>query len=182
MRILHNLRMHSLRMVLALICLSSALHVVTPTASHASELRQGTWTGGGGIGFLGNTPDDTAFALNLNADYFLMPQLSIGPLVQFAFTGDLFQVGGSGQVKYWFTLPGADNRLKLNIQGGIGVLHADRFKSDTSWLIPIGVGLDYAVNNNLALTATFLLNFTDVETGRGSDASVMPGLTFGVRF
>ena len=173
---------HGLRMVLALACLSGALLAITPTASHASELRQGAWTGGAGIGFLGNTPDSTAFALNFNADYFLMPQLSIGPLVQFAFTGDLFQMGASGQVKYWFHLPGVDNRLKLNIQGGVGLLYADRFKSDTSWLIPIGVGLDYALNNNLALTATFLLNFTDVNTGRGSDASVMPGLTFGVRF
>lgn len=173
---------HHLRMVLALACLSGALLTVTPSASDASELRHGTWTGGAGIGFLGNTPDSTAFALNLNADYFLMPQLSIGPLVQFAFTGDLFQVGTSGQVKYWFSLPGVDSRLKLNVQGGIGFLYADRFKSDASWLIPIGVGLDYALNNNLALTATFLLNFTDVETGRGSDASVMPGLTFGVRF
>ncbi|MDP3089585.1 MAG: hypothetical protein Q8N04_02835 [Nitrospira sp.] len=173
---------HGLRRVLALACLSGALLTVTPTASLASELRQGTWTGGAGIGFLGNTPDSIALALNFNADYFLMPQLSIGPLVQFAFTGDLFQMGASGQVKYWFHLPGVDNRLKLNIQGGVGLLYADRFKSDTSWLIPIGVGLDYALNNNLALTATFLLNFTDVNTGRGSDASVMPGLTFGVRF
>ena len=158
---------HGLRMVLALICLSSALHLVSPTASPASELRQGTWTSGGGIGFLGNTPDSTAFALNLNADYFIASQLSVGPLVQFAFTGDSFQMGASGQVKYWFHLLGVDNRLKLNIQGGVGLLYADRFKSDTSWLIPIGVGLDYALNNNLALTATFLLNFTDVNTGRG---------------
>lgn len=174
--------LRSLRMALAFTCLTGALLTLTPAISHASDLRQGSWTGGGGIGFLGNTPDSTAFALNFNADYFFAAQLSVGPLVQFAFTGDLFQMGASGQGKYWFTLPGADNRLKLNIQGGIGVLYADRFKSDTSWLIPIGVGLDYALNNNLALTATFLLNFTDVNTGRGSDASVMPGLNFGVRF
>lgn len=153
------------------------LAILSVTSSHR---RPGA--GDAGIGFLGNTPDSTAFTLNLNADYFLMPQLSIGPLVQFAFTSDLFQVGTSGQVKYWFSLPGVDSRLKLNVQGGIGFLYADRFKSDASWLIPIGVGLDYALNNNLALTATFLLNFTDVETGRGSDASAMPGLTFGVRF
>jgi len=173
---------HGLRMALTLTCLAGALLAVSPSTSQASELRQGSWTGGAGIGFLGNTPDGTAFALNLNADYFIASQLSIGPLVQFALTGDLFQMGASGQVKYWFSLPGVDSRLKLNVQGGVGLLYADRFKSDTSWLIPIGIGLDYALNNNLALTAAFLLNFTDVETGRGSDASVMPGLTFGVRF
>ena len=177
MRIVHNLRK-----ILALACLTGALYALTPTASHASELRQGTLTGGAGIGFLGNTPDGTAFALNFNADYFLNSQVSVGPLAQFAFTGDLFQMGLSGQVKYWFSLPGTDSRLKFNVQGGLGFLYADRFASDTSWLIPIGVGAEYKLNDNLTLTSTFLLNFTDVNTGRGTDASVMPGLTFGVRF
>lgn len=172
----------SLMKFLAALCLVGLVSLTPVGESKAAEPQTGNWTGGGGIGFLGNTPDGTAFALNFNADYFIAAQLSVGPLVQFAFAGDFFQMGASGQVKYWFHLPGVDNRLKLNVQGGIGVLHADRFKSDTSWLIPIGVGLDYALNNNLALTATFLLNFTDVNTGRGSDASVMPGLTFGVRF
>lgn len=172
----------TVRMVVVLVGLVGVLAALTPATLQASELRQGSWTGGAGIGFLGNTPDGTAFATNLNADYFLTSQLSIGPLAQFAFTGDLFQVGVSGQVKYWFNLPGVDNRLKLNVQGGVGFLYADRHTSDTSWLIPIGVGLDYALQNNLALTATFLLNFTDVNTGRGTGADVMPGLTFGLRF
>jgi hypothetical protein len=33
-----------------------------------------------------------------------------------------------------------------------------------------------------APTATFLLNFTDLDTGGGTGTNVMPGLTFGVRF
>jgi hypothetical protein len=134
------------------------------------------------MGFLGNTPDGTAFATNVHADYFLTRPLSVGPLAQFAVTGDLFQVGLSGQMKYWLDLPGVDKRLKMNLQGGLGFLHADLHTSDTSWLIPLGVGLDYALNQRLSLTATFLLNFTDVDTGRGTGATVMPGLTFGVRF
>ncbi len=97
-------------------------------------------------------------------------------------TGDLFQLGMSGQVKYWLNLPGLDNRWKVNIQGGLGFLYADLHSSDASWLIPIGVGVDYALNQQLSLTSTFLLNFTDVDTGRGTGATVMPGLTFGVRF
>jgi hypothetical protein len=47
---------------------------------------------------------------------------------------------------------------------------------------PIGVGVDCALNERLSLTSTFLLNFTDVDTGGGTGATVMPGLTFGVRF
>lgn len=177
MRVLAHLRLLS-----SLLCLTGALWAVAPAPSHASDLRQGAWSGGAALGFLGNTPDGTAFALNFNADYFINSQISVGPLAQFAFTGDLFQMGFSGQGKYWFSLPGTDSRLKFNLQAGLGFLYADLHRSDTSWLIPIGIGVDYKLNNNLALTSTFLLNFTDVNTGRGTDASVMPGLTFGVRF
>jgi len=142
----------------------------------------GRWSAGGGIGFLGATPSGTAFALNGNADYFLHRYFSVGPLMQIAFTGDLTQFGLSGQGKYWFDIPDTANRAKLVFQGGLGFIHADRLDSDTSWLIPLGVGIDYAMTQKIALTATFLLNFTDLDTGHGKDAHVMPGLTFGVRF
>lgn len=172
----------SLKKFLSALCLIGLVSLAPVGGADAAEPQTGHWSAGAGLGFLGNTPDGTAFALNFNADYFVNSQISIGPLVQFAFTGDLFQMGVSGQGKYWFSLPGTDSSLKFNLQAGLGFLYADRFTSDTSWLIPIGVGVDYKLNNNLTLTSTFLLNFTDVNTGRGTDASVMPGLTFGVRF
>lgn len=155
---------------------------VNSGVSAAAEPQASAWSGGAAIGFLGNTPDGTAFATNVHADYFLNRQLSVGPLAQFAVTGDLFQFGLSGQAKYWLDLPGIDKRLKVNLQGGLGFLHADLHTSDTSFLIPIGVGLDYALNQQVSLISTFLLNFTDVETGRGTSTNVMPGLTFGIRF
>lgn len=154
----------------------------TASFCKAAEPRATAWSGGIGIGFLGNTPDGTAFAANLNADYFVTPYVSLGPLMQIAATGDLSQLGLSGQVKHWFDLPDLDKRLKLNLQGGIGFLHANLHGSDTSWLIPIGIGVDFALNEKLSLTSTFLLNFTDVHTGQGTDAHIMPGLTFGIRF
>ena len=156
---------------------------LTPTVSHAvGEPQPGAWTYGGSIGFLGDTPSQTAFALNGRADNFLNRNFSIGPLLQIAFTGALFQVGLSGQAKYWMEIPDTDNRLRAVFQGGIGFLHADRLNSDTSWLLPFGAGLDYLLSQRVALTADFLLNFTDIDTGNGRDAHVMPGLTFGVRF
>jgi hypothetical protein len=164
------------------VCLIGLVSVATVDLSAAAEPQAGTWSAGAAIGFLGKTPDGTAFATNLHADYFLNHQVSVGPLAQFAVTGDLFQVGVSGQVKYWLNLPGVATRLKVNLQGGLGFLYADRHSSDASWLIPIGVGVDYALTEQLSLMSTFLLNFTDVDTGRRSDATVMPGLTFGIRF
>src|SRR3989449_2839442 len=150
--------------------------------AQAADLKTGTLSGGGAIGFLANTPDGTAFALNLNADYFLNRNVSIGPLFQLAATGDMSQFGFSGQGKFWIDLPGTENRAKLTLQAGLGFVHSDLVESDTSWLIPMGVGVDYMLTPKISFTTTFLLNFTDLHTGGGTDAHVMPGLTFGVRF
>ena len=68
------------------------------------------------------------------------------------------------------------------VQGGLGFIHADFRRDDTSWLIPLGVGYDYTLPSGTALTATALLNFTNLETGGGSEADVMPGIFFGGRF
>jgi len=153
-----------------------------PYTAHAGDPRTGTWSGGGAIGFLTNTPDGAAFALNVNADYFLNRDVSVGPLFQLALTGDLSQLGFSGQGKFWIELPGTENRARLTLQGGLGFVHADLVDSDTSWLIPLGIGLDYKLSQKVSFMATFLLNFTELDTGRGTDAHVMPGLTFGFRF
>jgi hypothetical protein len=38
------------------------------------------------------------------------------------------------------------------------------------------------MDQTLSLTTTFLLNFTDLDLGRGSRTTVMPALTVGFRF
>lgn len=142
----------------------------------------GTWSGGGGVGFLGATPDDTAFAINANADYFMSENVSVGPLMQLGVTNDLAQVGLSGQGKYWIDVPGSEGRDKIVLQSGLGFAYADHIGSDTSWLIPLGLGYDRKLESGRHLTMNFLLNFTDLATGRGSSADVMPGFTVGTRF
>jgi hypothetical protein len=170
------------RFFLYLLVLGIWIGLLSPYNAYAADAKTGTLSGGGAIGFLANTPDGTAFALNLNADYFLNSNVSVGPLFQLAATGDLSQLGFSGQGKFWIDLPGTEHKAKLTLQAGLGFVHSDLVESDTSWLIPIGVGVDYAISPKINVMATFLLNFTDIETGRGTDAHVMPGLTFGVRF
>src|SRR5947208_1195183 len=103
----------------------------------ATEPAAGAWTGGAAVGFLGNTPDGTAFAMNLNVERFFNRSFSVGPLLQFGVTGDMTQIAASGQVKYWMDL---SKGLKLTAQGGLGFVHTDFRGSDTSFLIPIGVG------------------------------------------
>jgi hypothetical protein len=152
------------------------------TPAEAAGPSRGAWTVGGGFGFLRDTPDGTALALNFNADVGVAPSISIGPLLQLGFGDDMSQIGVSGQAKYWIDIPDTARRLRLVVQLGLGFVHSDHRDDDTSWLIPLGVGADYALSETLSATGTFLLNFTDLETGRRSDADVMPGLTFGLRF
>ena len=61
-------------------------------------------------------------------------------------------------------------------------MHRGFRDDETSWLIPVGAGADYRLTDSLNLIGTLLINFTDLDTGRGSDARMMPGFTVGVRF
>jgi hypothetical protein len=61
--------------------------------------------------------------------------------------------------------------------------------SDASFVIPLGIGVDYAVTPRVALTADFILSLTSLGEvvsvgGRDVDlrTSVIPGLFLGVRF
>jgi hypothetical protein len=132
-----------------------------------SESRTGKFALGLGVGLAGDTPDGTAFATGASVDYYLTQGLSIGPLLQTGFTDDLFQFGLSAQVKYTFDLPRI-RELKPHFEGGIGFLHADLNRSggdesDTGYLIPIGMGVEYKLNDRLSLDTTLHFNFTDVN-------------------
>jgi hypothetical protein len=148
----------------------------------AGDLRPGRMTAGAGLGIMGGTPDGTAVTLNGHAEQFVNSNLSVGPLAQIAFTGDMFLLGITGQLKYWMDVPDTGHRLKVNFQGGLGVVHADVGSSDTSFLIPLGAGLDYAITPETSLTADFLLNFTNLQNTPQHDAHVMPSITVGLRF
>ena len=159
--------------------------LMTSWAQAAEPQTQKPWSVGGTMGFLANTPDDTAFALNFNAEANLNRHVAFGPLLQLGFTDDLTLVGLSGQGKYAIPLGELGERFKLILQGGLGFVHADKGPSDTSFLIPLGFGVDYQINSQMAFKSDFLLNITDLDLGRGrgnNDTNIMPGLTFGVRF
>lgn len=166
--------------VMGILLLATAGNAFAETDS--SLVRTKPWQAGVGIGFLANTPDDTAFATNLNVDYFLDDHWSLGPLVQLAFTDDLALYGFSGQAKYWFPAWDTAGRTRPYAQAGVGLVHAAFQRDDTSWLVPLGIGLQHTLDNGVGLYGAFLLNFTDLDTGRGTDADLMPGVTFGVQF
>ncbi len=188
--------------LLIALCMCTVLSLpgtIVPIVCRADvgDLAAGQWSGGGGLGFLGSTPDGIAeFAMNGHADYFVTPRFSVGPLAQYAGIGNDFMFGLSVQAKVWWNLPNTDNRLKLVLQGGLGFISAGIKDTDSrtantygSFLIPVGAGLDYAITPKLAVTADLLLNFTSLgETvragGREFDlhTNLMPGFYLGVRF
>lgn len=133
--------------------------------------RAGRFVFGAGMGLQTNTPDDTAFAAGVSGDYYLNNNISIGPLLQFGATGDLFQMGLSAQAKYTFDLRPLPD-LKPHLEAGVGLLYAklDRpgtgSKDDSSFLFPLGVGLEYRLSPRLSLDTTALFNFTDVTVRR----------------
>ena len=136
------------------------------------------------MGFQAETPDGTAFALALNGDYYLNRHFSVGPLIQLAFSGDLTQFGLSLQGKYTFDLVGNPG-LKPHFQGGLGFINSDLDgvggSSDTSFLVPIGAGLEYKLTENISASSTMLLNFTGLNFVT-KDASNSLAWYFGLRF
>ena len=130
--------------------------------------RTGRFALGAGLGPHFDTSDGTAFALGFYGDYYLTHEFSVGPLLQVGFTGDLFQLGFTAQAKYTFDL--ADfPKLKPHVQGGIGIIYADldrsgrRDEDDTSFLIPLGGGVEYKLSDSVSLETTFLVNFTGLD-------------------
>lgn len=160
------------------------------------ELRAGQWSGGAGVGFLGDTPDGVLeFAFNGHADYFLTERISVGPLAQYAGVGNDFLFGLSAQAKYWWDIPGM-TATRLVVQGGVGFVRAGIKDTDSgtantygSFLIPIGIGIDHAVSERLSLTADLFLNFTSLGEiihagGQEFDlhTNIMPAFYLGIRF
>jgi hypothetical protein len=161
-----------------------------------NDRRRGQWSGAVGAGFLTNTPDGVEFALKGHVDYSLIRGFSVGLLGQSTLGGNDHVFGLSAQAKYWWDIPGTRNLVKVVAQGGIGFVGANIDDTDsgvsdayTSFLIPIGLGLEYTVAKQIAVTAEFLLNFTSLGEnvragGRDFDlhTNVMPGFYLGMRF
>jgi opacity protein-like surface antigen len=84
------------------------------------------------------------------------------------FTGDLFQLGLTAQAKYTFDI-GQIPALKPHIEAGIGFIYANkdgrlwRDEDDSSFLIPLGFGVEYRLTKSISLDTNFLFNFTDLD-------------------
>ena len=140
--------------------------ILNSSSAAANESR---WGFGSDLGLTTGTVNDTVFTLGLNLDYYPDPNFSIGPMMQLSPMGDLFQISFAGVGRYHFRL---NNGINLVPFTGIGLIHADLDRgtgpgridrNDTSWLIPIGLSLEYQAVHNIALSSTLQVNLHDIN-------------------
>src|SRR3989454_10452990 len=97
MRQRNTLQTRTLTLLVGLV-VGLTLFGAVPSA-RAADLQPGSWTFGGGLGFLGDTPDGTAFAMNFYADAFIARTGRSARRFNSGSTVVLLQSAVSGQVK-----------------------------------------------------------------------------------
>ena len=80
------------------------------------------WGFGTDLGLTTERVDGTVFTLGLNLEYYLDRAFSIGPMMQIAPTGNLFQIACAGGGKYHIRSSKGFNLAPFT---GIGFAHAD---------------------------------------------------------
>ncbi len=178
-------RVTQLRVLVAIALIAIVLAAGWTAPVHAQENE---WGFGTDVGFWAGTVDDTLFALSFSADYYFDRAFSLGPMVLFTPAGDLFQVAVAPVARYHIELR-AINIVPL---AGIGFVYSDLERgqgagrveaSDTSYYIPLGVGIEWAATRKLALSSTLMVNLhgLDLGTGVGKDGTSL-AVMFGMRF
>ena len=173
----------------ALVGCSLQLFVLILNVSSAAA-NENRWGFGNDLGLTTGTVDNTVFTLGLNLDYYPDPNFSIGPMMQISPMGDLFQISFAGVGRYHIRF---NNRINLVPYTGIGLIHVDLDKgtgpgsidrNDTSWLIPIGLSLEYQAVRNIALSSTLQVNLHDINLSpslpQNDHTSI--ALLFGIRW
>jgi hypothetical protein len=155
------------------------------------------------LGVVSGIPDGTNFAMQFTMDWHVRRGLSIGPMIQFVPPGDFMMIGGALATRYRYDLKEYTSNIEADLIRkllptsvvpflGMGGMHtfirrgsgADRFEGhDSSYYVPIGVGVEWELHKSFSLSASFAHNFHDISYGnqfghdRGSEAAF-----FGLRY
>lgn len=119
-----------------------------------------------GIGF---TADPTTFLMAMQADFFIIPYVSLGPLMQIGADDDWFIWGNTLNIQAMFDLPMEELRqLKPTFNFGLGFIYMEedhRRGDDDDWglLLNWGFGLEYFFMPNFAVGSSMLFNY--IPTG-----------------
>jgi hypothetical protein len=156
----------------------------------SAQAQDSGWGFGTDLGFIAGTTNDTVFALNFQADYYVAKEFSIGPMFQWVPAGDLKQYAFAGAARYHYHV---NDRFNIVPFAGIGFIHADLDRgsgpgrvdrNDTSHYIPLGVSFEYQATPKLAFSNTIMLNLHDINMSPSlppdtTSVSVLFGMRFG---
>lgn len=169
-------------LVLALACTAGGLE--------AARAQDSGWGFGTDVGFITGTTNDTVFALNFQADYYVAREFSFGPMFQWVPAGDLKQYAFAGVLRYHYHV---NNRFNIVPFAGFGLIHADLDtfrngaridRNDTSHYIPLGVSFEYQATPRLAFSNTIMVNLHDIDMSPSlkrdtTSVAVLFGMRFG---
>ena len=164
--------------------------VLMAGGQESAQAEEKGWGFGTDIGFITGTVNNTVFALNFQADYYMAKEFSIGPMFQWVPVGDLKQYAFAGVTRYHYPV---NDRFNIVPFAGIGFIHADLDRgigagridrSDTSHYIPIGVSFEYQATPKLAFSNTIIVNLHDINMSPQlqrdtTSVSVLFGMRFG---
>jgi outer membrane protein with beta-barrel domain len=156
----------------------------------SAQAQDSGWGFGTDVGFITGTTNNTVFALNFQADYYVAKEFSIGPMFQWVPAGDLKQYAFAGVARYHYQV---NDRFNIVPFAGIGFIHADLDtvrngilidRNDTSHYIPIGVSFEYQATPRLAFSNTIMVNLHDINMSPSlqrdtTSVTVLFGMRFG---
>ncbi len=148
--------------LMAVAVMAAAFLVSAPGFAQKFNERTGRWTVGGDLGV---TEGPTLMGLNFNVNYYITDEIAVGPLVQYDFWDDNHIFGVAGMVRYSAILANS-KVVRPYGQAGIGFVnfkHEDLFSGDskTTYLFPVGGGLEFKLNDQLALDTNVLFNLSE---------------------
>jgi hypothetical protein len=166
------------------------LALVLVAAVESAQAEDKGWGFGTDLGFITGTTNNTVFALNFQADYYVAKEFSIGPMFQWVPAGDLKQYAFAGAARYHYRV---NEKFNIVPFAGIGFIHADLDRgsgpgrvdrNDTSHYIPLGVSFEYQATPRLAFSNTIMLNLHDINMSPSlqrdtTSVTVLFGMRFG---
>ena len=172
----------NIRATMAALMLVLALLAGSQEPAQAEEKG---WGFGTDLGFISGTTNDTVFALNFQADYYVAKEFSIGPMFQWVPAGDLKQYAFAGAARYHYQV---NDKFNVVPFAGLGFIHADLSSStvdrnDTSYYLPLGVSFEYQATPRLAFSNTIMVNLHDINMSPDlSRDTTSVSVLFGMRF
>ena len=155
---------------------ASAAEESEPTAVRPVAANEASrWSAHVGSGF---TLSPSAFLLTTGVEYEVVPQLGVGPLLQFAVDNNDTIVAPTLNARYRIDLSRSGDdvvkRIQPFVQAGLGFAYVDkdrggRDRDDTEFMLNGGLGLEYRVNTQFSVGSAVLFNGMPAGNAVGED-------------